>query len=89
MILARCIIANPKLILIEDWAGNNKAFDQTNLHQCLFDSSKNWTVIAISNNPDFIQNFDRIAILENGEITAIGTLEEIKKSHDLKSYLKY
>lgn len=89
IILARCIAVNPKLILIEDWAGNNKSFDQTKLHQCLFDSTKKWTLIAISNNPEFIQYFDRIAIMENGEITAMGTFEELLKTHDLKTFLKY
>ncbi|MEZ5031375.1 MAG: hypothetical protein R2787_08230 [Saprospiraceae bacterium] len=45
---------------------------------CLFGQARNWTLVAITNDPEFANQFDRIAILENGRITAINTPEAIR-----------
>ena len=78
IILARCIVANPRLILLEDWLGRIETTDRACVLDCLFGQARNWTLVAITNDPEFANQFDRIAILENGRITAINTPEAIR-----------
>lgn len=78
IILARCIVANPRLILLEDWLGRIETTDRACVTDCLFGQDRTWTLVAITNDPEFANQFDRIAILENGQITAINTPEAIR-----------
>jgi ABC-type bacteriocin/lantibiotic exporter with double-glycine peptidase domain len=45
----------------------------------LTDESKHWTLIGISNNPNFAKKCDRVIVLQNGDIIADAPFENIKK----------
>lgn len=83
IILARSIIHHPGLILMEDWVGRIEDRDMKDLSDSIFRSDKRWTVIAITNNPNLISQFEKIILLENGEIAALGTFKELKASGKL------
>ncbi len=77
VILARCIVANPRLVLIEDWFGSVEIPDRTCVKDCLFGPEGSWTLVCVTNDLAFARQFDRVALLENGQISAIGTYEEL------------
>lgn len=77
LILARCIVANPRLVLIEDWLGRVEIPDRAIVQDSLFGPEGSWTLVSITNDLAFARQFDRIALLEDGQIAAIGTYDEI------------
>lgn len=85
IILARCLVANPRLILIEDWMGRVEVPDRASVEECLFGPEGSWTLVSITNDVEFARQFDRIALLEDGQITAIGTFEEMSKQKSFQS----
>lgn len=79
IILARCLAEKPKLILLEDKFNQLDADTQEKIRKHLFDKSKGWSVVIASNNETCLKMLDRIIILENGEIIADGTYQELSK----------
>lgn len=79
IILARCLAEKPKLILLEDKFNQLDADTQEKIKKHLFDKSNGWSVLIASNNETCLKMLDRIIILENGEIVADGTYQELSK----------
>jgi len=78
LILARCLSSQPKLILMEDWLGRIEQADQTFLTDCLIRGKNGWTILAVTNNLAFAQQFDRIVVMKKGQIIAQGTYEQLR-----------
>ncbi len=78
IILARCIVSSPRLILLEDWLGRIELPERNCVEECLFGPESDWTLVSITNDHDFARQFDRIAILSEGKIIAIGPYADIK-----------
>lgn len=78
IILARCVIGNPKLIILEDTFKQLSNYDKNSFLDYLLDKDKTWTVIAVSNEEDVAERFDRIAIINSGEIIKEGKLDVMK-----------
>jgi ABC-type bacteriocin/lantibiotic exporter with double-glycine peptidase domain len=77
IMLARCIAAQPGLILLEDNLNRLEPEARNKLNKHLLDKNNNWTLVAVSNDPDFIKLFDRIIVLNEGKIVDEGTFEEL------------
>jgi ABC-type bacteriocin/lantibiotic exporter with double-glycine peptidase domain len=82
IILARCIINKPKLLLLDDQqrftASSLRKVDH--LKDLLFDENASWTLIAATKNELWLPFFKQIVKLESGQITFIGTYEEYCKT---------
>lgn len=82
IILARCIINNPKLLLLDDQqrftASSLRKVDH--LRDLLFDDNASWTLIAATKNELWLPHFKQIVKLESGQIKFIGTYEEYCKT---------
>ncbi|MEZ4826673.1 MAG: ATP-binding cassette domain-containing protein [Bacteroidia bacterium] len=78
IILARIFAGNPRLILLEEMPTHLDKKDQEVFLKYLFDPIRPWTVIAASHNPDVVDQFDRIVLVEDGRVVADGKLEEVK-----------
>lgn len=85
LILARCIVVRPRLILLEDWLGRIEHTDRQYLKECLFHPEAGWTIVSNTNNPDFAREFDRIAVMKDGRIAALGTWEELRDNPYFKA----
>ena len=79
IILARCIAENPKLILLEDNLGELEVGLRNKIAEYFFDKNRGWTVFITSNNPDYLKMLDRVIVLENGQIIADGTYNELSE----------
>ncbi len=74
--LARSLTGDAKLILLED--NFNQLIEVEKSRFLDYILHKNWTVIAISNNPRIAAQFEKVAVLQNGHVIANKPLEEIK-----------
>lgn len=86
IMLARSIIGNPKLILLEDNFNQLNAEDKARFLDHLLD--RKCTVIVVSNDPVVAERFDRIIVLDKGELIAEGTIPSFKRKKWYKQVFK-
>jgi len=85
MLIARAIADRPSLLLLEDAFEHLDEFERRRIIDFLTEKDKTWTVVVVSNDPYMAQRSDRLVVMKEGKVAAIGTYEEIKKSGTLKS----
>jgi ABC-type multidrug transport system fused ATPase/permease subunit len=82
IMLARCIINKPKLLLVDDQqrftSSSLKSVDH--LKELLFRDTATWTLVAATKNELWLPYFKQIVKLDGGKITFVGTYEEYCKS---------
>jgi ABC-type bacteriocin/lantibiotic exporter with double-glycine peptidase domain len=88
IILARCIISQPRLIAIEDFFVHLNQTDRENSIALLTDRSNPWTLIAISDDSDFASRCDQVIIMKDGEIVEKGDFESIRQGVHFKHVFK-
>ena len=77
IMLARSIASDPKLILLEDNFNQLNEIDKTKFIDYLI--KRKSTVIVVSNDPIVAEKFDRIIVLDKGNIIAKGKLAALKR----------
>ncbi len=85
IMLARTLVGNPKMLILEDFIQNVDRLDMRQTITNLSNQQENWTLIGLSNNQNFMKLCDRIIGLENGEITYDGNLEGFKDTNLFKT----
>ncbi|MGM0480220.1 MAG: peptidase domain-containing ABC transporter [Bacteroidota bacterium] len=80
LLIARCIVDQPKLILFEYSFEHINYSDKMKIMRFLFSKENNWTLVAVSKDMDLIKNCDKVIIMENGEIGREGDYEHVKDS---------
>ncbi|RMG24198.1 MAG: ABC transporter ATP-binding protein [Bacteroidetes bacterium] len=85
LLLARAVVRAPRLILLEDTLDLLEAHERQRFLSYLLHPSKNWTVLAISNDPEVISLFDRALVMSNGRITADSRLMGQQRPGQLQS----
>ena len=84
--LARCLLKNPRLILIDD---DFDLLNQTEKIKILeYLSSLKSTLILISTDKNIVEMFDRIIVLETGKLIAFDKYENIKNENWISKILK-
>lgn len=78
IILARCIVNKPKMLLMDDQQRftSNSMKNIDHLTTLLFDENASWTLIATTKNEQLLQHFKQIVKLEEGKIIFQGTYPE-------------
>lgn len=71
LLLARCIVAKPKLLLLEDSLEHLDEIESKSIVDFLLNPINDWTIVAVSDNPYFCEKSDRRAVMENGELKFI------------------
>lgn len=79
IILARSIVGNPKLVLLEDNFMLLPENDKQRFINYLLDKNQKWTVITISNDKEIASRFDKILLLDKGNQLAFDDFESVKK----------
>jgi ABC-type bacteriocin/lantibiotic exporter with double-glycine peptidase domain len=77
ILVARCIVSQPRLLAVEDFHYQLDLADRMNIIRFLIDKQYNWTLIAVSNDPMLAMNCDRIILMDAGKIIAEGTAETL------------
>lgn len=81
LIMARCLVLRPKMLLLDDFWGGMEKTEKLRLIQMLSSQEFNWTLLIISNDPEVMAICDRTLLLRDGKLVASGSFEEISKSH--------
>jgi ABC-type bacteriocin/lantibiotic exporter with double-glycine peptidase domain len=77
--LARSLIGEPRLIMLEDDFNLMEEENKQSLLNYLMGNK--WTVIAVSNDPDVAGQFEKVAVLDEGKLIAYDRFKEIKKQN--------
>ncbi|WP_353685034.1 ABC transporter ATP-binding protein [Thermodesulfovibrio sp. 3907-1M] len=90
--LARALIAHPKIILFDEPTTGLDPILVRSIHSLIRETQKQYgfTGLIISHEiPEIFEISDRVAMLHDGRIVAIGTPEEIQKSDNMvvKSFI--
>lgn len=87
IILARCLAKKPHLIILNDFFAGIKKQEKLIQLNALTDSTRPWTLIAVSNDPVVMAACDRVVILNDGVIETQGTFKELLASGSINNYL--
>ena len=79
IILARCIIDMPQLVVTETSLDDTDAKDRKRFIDVLTDSKYPWTSVSVSRNCAFASRCNRVIVLQEGTIIFDGSYEDVKK----------
>ncbi len=87
IILARGIVKQPRLLVMEEFFTHLPQADREKISYALTRPESNWTLIAVTNDPILASKCDRILIMEDGKIIEEGNFEHIRAGeHFLKVF---
>ena len=78
LLLAQGLVGRPRLILFDDLFMNLPPADRDRLLDVLTSRSHPWTVLAVSHDPVLLSRFDRLVVLDQGQVIADGTFSELQ-----------
>lgn len=85
ILLARCIIANPDLLALEEFLSSFVSEDRERIIDYLLNNNHCWTMLAISNDYDFASRCDRVIVMHKGKILLQGTPQEVLEDSLIQS----
>ncbi len=88
IILARAIIANPSLLVIDHFIPRIEQQEKRHIIDFLTNKSKKWTLFAVSSNPELARKCDRIILLKDGEIVVEGHFNDLQKNPYVQDVFK-
>jgi ATP-binding cassette, subfamily B, bacterial len=80
IMLARALAANPSLLLLDDFVSRLDVQTARNILQNIQQNYPHMTVVAVSQKADPVMNYDKIVLLNNGELVACGRHDWLMKT---------
>lgn len=80
IILARCIISRPRMLVVEGYFYGLEKQDRHMIADVLAGKDQPWTMVTVTDDPVIASHCDRIVIMEKGNIIDQGSFEEIQSS---------
>ena len=87
--IARAILKNPKIMILDDSTSAVDTKTDRLIRKGLKEDLPNMTKIVIAQRISSIEDADQIIIMDNGQINAIGTHEELLKSNKIYQEVYY
>ena len=81
--IARAILKNPKIMILDDSTSAVDTKTDRLIRKGLKEDLPNMTKIVIAQRISSIEDADQIIIMDNGEINAIGTHDELLKNNEI------
>ncbi|MGW8718334.1 ABC transporter ATP-binding protein [Streptomyces althioticus] len=81
--LARAILTDPRLLVLDDATSAVDARVEHEIHEALKSVMRGRTTLLIAHRRSTLNLADRIAVLENGRLAALGTHEELQRTSPL------
>lgn len=82
MSIARALVRNPEIILLDDATSALDLATETNLRRALRENLRDATVIMIAQRIASVRDADRIAVIEDGTIRDIGSHDELMRTSE-------
>ncbi len=79
--IARAILANPAILILDEATSNIDTITELHIQEALGRLMQGRTSFVIAHRLNTIRDADQVIRLQNGEIDAIGTYEEIIEQH--------
>jgi len=76
--IARALFTKPKLLVLDEATSALDAEIESSISKTIFAMKKNVTVVTIAHRLSTIRGADKVVYLENGEIKATGSFEEVR-----------
>lgn len=89
MAIARAIIKKPEILIFDDSTSALDLSTEAKLHKALRENLSGVTVIMIAQRIASVMRADKIAVLENGSICALGTHKELMESSSVYRDIYY
>jgi ABC-type bacteriocin/lantibiotic exporter with double-glycine peptidase domain len=77
ILLARSIIKDPSIILFDEYIFDFDAAEKEKLINYLTAKDKNWTIVANSNDFDFVSKCDRVLVFNDGKLEGDFPVEKL------------
>lgn len=81
--IARTLIKNPKILILDDSSSALDMETESKLQNSIKNRMKDATVFLIAQRISAVMDSDKIIVLDNGEIVAIGTHKELIKNCEI------
>jgi ATP-binding cassette subfamily B protein len=81
--IARALIQDPRILILDDATSSLDATTEARVKQALREVMRGRTTVIIGHRLSTIALADRIAVLDGGRLTAVGTHDELLESSDL------
>jgi ABC-type bacteriocin/lantibiotic exporter with double-glycine peptidase domain len=89
IILARCIVSNPRMLVVEGFFHGIQLGDRVTIASFITDREENRTVIALTDDPILAAHCDRVIVMKEGRLVAEGTFEEIRETEHYEQIFAY
>ncbi len=87
--IARAFLKKPRILLLDEATSALDSAHEEDVHNSIKRLNKSTTVIAIAHRIATIRDADRIMVMENGKISAIGKHLELLRTNQLYKELAY
>ena len=87
--IARAMVRKPEILILDDSASALDFATDARLRKAIREMEGDMTVFIVSQRTSSIQHADQIIVLDDGEIVAIGTHEQLLKTCDLYQEIHY
>ncbi len=88
IILARGIVKQPRLLVMEEFFTHLPLADREQISHTLTRPESKWTLIAVTNDPTLASKCDRILIMQDGQLLEEGSFEQIRNSEHFPKVFK-
>ncbi|HPK40960.1 MAG TPA: ATP-binding cassette domain-containing protein, partial [Candidatus Cloacimonadota bacterium] len=75
--IARVFLKNPPLLIFDEATSSLDNESEAFIHESMIELSKNRTTLIIAHRLSTVKNADLIYVMQNGEITEVGSHEEL------------
>lgn len=76
--LARALLTRPRILVLDDVTSAIDATTEARIYQALREDFADVTIIAVAHRQSTLDLADRVALVENGHVTALGSFEEMR-----------
>ena len=81
--IARAMIKNPKILILDDSTSAVDTATESKIRESFYTQFKDTTVIIIAQRISSVQDADKIIVLDDGKINAIGKSDELLESNEI------
>lgn len=87
--IARAIVRNPRILILDDSASALDFATDAKLRQAIKDMNKDMIVIIVSQRSSSIQHADQIIVMEDGRVAGIGTHNQLLEQNEIYQEIYY